>query len=192
MVSRLSVSLGGGHRRHKQNAFSLIELLFSLVIAAGLLAMSSSFRGFIVQNSMIHIVNELAANLHLARSEAILRNRRITLCQSENGKTCGRSNQWEKGWISFTDSNDNKKRDDTEAIIRVQPPLKPGYSLRWRGSSGTNHHLSYLASGRANKVGTYTLCHHHWPQKARTVLLIRSGRFRTSDRKSNGKRPDCP
>ncbi|GMR18354.1 MAG: Tfp pilus assembly protein FimT/FimU [Gammaproteobacteria bacterium] len=175
-----------------QAGFSIIELLITLVIGGILTSLASNVWSLVERSRVTSAVNTLATNLHIARSEGILRKHRVTLCQSDDGKTCGTTDRWERGWILFTDPNNNYKLDREEKIIHIVQAFAPGYSVRWRGSTGTNHHLSFLASGGSNKVGTFTVCHGNQPEKAKTVIIIRSGRFRTSTKKSGGKLPDCP
>ena len=175
-----------------QSGFSLIELLLTLIIGGILSSLMSNVWSLVERSRVTSAVNTLATNLHRARSEGILRRHRVTLCQTDDGKTCGTTDKWERGWILFADPNNNYKLDANETIIHIQQAFAPGYSIRWRGSTGTNHHLSFLTSGRSNKVGTFTVCHGNQPEKAKTLIIIRSGRFRTSTKKSNGKPPDCP
>jgi len=177
---------------YRLSGFSIVELTAVLLIAGVLYGMVSGLYRLVEQTRLTSAVNNLVAALHLARSEGIVRRSRITLCQSDNGIQCGSTDRWERGWIIFNDLNNNYRLDQSETVIRIQQALSKEFTARWRGSAGSNHHLSYLATGGTNKVGTFTFCYRNSPGNARTVILYRSGRFRTSTKKANGKPPDCP
>ncbi|GMR21463.1 MAG: Tfp pilus assembly protein FimT/FimU [Gammaproteobacteria bacterium] len=173
--------------------FTIMELLSTLSIAATISTLSFSVLGLVEKTRITVETNKLIASLHMARSESIKRGERVTVCQTPDGLDCGRSDRWEDGWIVFADPNNNRYVDPGEDVITVEPSMADSYSTRWRGSLGTNYYLSFLEDGHANKVGTFTICGPAGPEQARTVIIFRSGRVRTSDKKSDGKSlPDCP
>lgn len=174
--------------------YTLTELIVALAIVSILSASATGVRELMEKTQVTTAVNRLIASLHLARGEAIKRGSRITLCQSTDQHTCGRTDRWEQGWIVFTDPNNNRQVDGGESTLSVQHALAPGYTARWRGSLGTNYYLSYLPSGRSNKAGTFTFCdisqdHHN---NDRTLIITMAGRVRTSTTKADGSSPDCP
>lgn len=159
--------------------YALIELMTTLTIAAILAAMASSVWGFLEGQRLVALNNEVIANLHFARSEAIRTNERISLCQSADQSTCGRSDQWEKGWIIFRDLNENRVVDSEDTIITSHGPLPKPYRLRWRASANSNYYLSFLPRGQSNKSGTFILCGPtEDPDAGRFIIVYRSGRVR--------------
>ena len=178
--------------RHLGRGYTLHELMVTLAIAGSLGTLAAGAGNLIERNRLVAITNTLVGHLHLARSEAVTRGMRITLCQSPDGRACGRSDQWERGWLLFVDNNRNRRIDRNEKIVYTHASLAPGYTLRWRGSMGSNYYLSFKPNGGTNKVGTFSLCGPDGASQARTVIVFRSGRVRTSTRKPGGKPPDCP
>lgn len=71
--------------------FSLIELMVSLVILGILIGIAvPSYRSIIAEQRVRATVSDLHASIALARSEAIKRNRQITLAPATGG--------WSAGW----------------------------------------------------------------------------------------------
>jgi type IV fimbrial biogenesis protein FimT len=115
----------------KSAGFTLIELMFVIVLAAILLSLGlPSFRDFVRSSRMTAVANDMVADYNLARSEAVKRRVPVTLCQSPDGETCEDTAGTDfKGWIVFIDDADplsqdledgNGEVDDDEEIIRVR------------------------------------------------------------------------
>lgn len=140
--------------------FTLVELMITLAVAAILLTMAvPSFRTTIQNNRLITEANDFVTALHLARSEAIKRRARVTLCKSADGAACTATGGWEQGWIAYVDSNNNGSRDAIEEILRVHGAADG--SITFRGNAGVaNNSISYLASGMTSlpDPGVLVLC----------------------------------
>lgn len=85
--------------RARPQGFTLLELMITLAVVAILAALATpSFTGVVNSNRLTSQANELVAGIQTARSEALRRNRRITLCRSTDGATCaaaaGEWNAW--------------------------------------------------------------------------------------------------
>ena len=80
--------------------FTLIELLTAIAVLSVLLALAvPNFNDATLSARLNGIANSLVASSQVARSEAIKRNRDITLCKSTNGTSCAGSGGWQQGWI---------------------------------------------------------------------------------------------
>ena len=110
-----------------RHGVTLIELMVVLAIAAILLAVGvPMFSTFVDRNRVAAEVNELIADLALARSEALARRARVGMCASANpaasDPTCAAS-AWTSGWIVYIDNGSTiGTRDSGEEIIRVHTP----------------------------------------------------------------------
>lgn len=81
--------------------FTLIELMITVAIAAILLAVAvPSFNNMLAGNRLATQTNDAIGAIHFARSEAIRRNRTITLCRSASAtaNTCTAGANW-TDWI---------------------------------------------------------------------------------------------
>ncbi|VAW53474.1 Type IV fimbrial biogenesis protein FimT [hydrothermal vent metagenome] len=109
----------------------MIELMITLAIVAILLTVGvPSLKTFMQGNQLIASTNELVSALHIARSEAIKLNTRVSICESNDGATCGTTGNWENGWIVFVDGNGASPGDlvntgsscsgsNTDCLLRV-------------------------------------------------------------------------
>jgi type IV fimbrial biogenesis protein FimT len=80
--------------------FTIVELMVAMLVLAILLAMAvPSFRDATLSSRLTGYANDLVASVQIARSEAIKRNARVTLCASTNGTSCAADVGWEVGWI---------------------------------------------------------------------------------------------
>jgi len=86
--------------------FSLIELLVVIAIAAVLAGLAvPSFQGLIASSNLTSATNDLIATLARAKSDAIRRGKRVTVCMSADGLSCTTSGDWTQGWIMFNDND---------------------------------------------------------------------------------------
>lgn len=134
----------------------MIELMVVLSIAAILASLAvPSFRSVIQNNRLTTQANELAGTLNFARSEAIKRGGRVTVCASTNQATCTSGTAWGGGWIAFADINGNSTFDvGTDTLLRVRGTLEGGSTL-----AGTATALQYRPNGflNAGAAVAYTL-----------------------------------
>ncbi|OOY56420.1 GspH/FimT family pseudopilin [Solemya velum gill symbiont] len=153
----------------KMLGFTLIELLIALVLLVILATFAvPNFAKMIERNRITSSLENLYHDLMIARSEAIKRNSRVTMCKStttDDGKTtCTASGDWGQEWIVFTDnatdsSNANAQIDNGEELI-ANTRITGGISIS--GNSLLQNYVSYVATGRtkstsgARQLGTFT------------------------------------
>lgn len=173
------VSAARGLRR--SHGFTLHETLVALTIVSLLGVGAVAFAHLLRSTHVTTQVNTLIANLYFARSEAIKRGQPVTLCKSDSGVTCTEDSAWQDGWIIITDENGNGERDGDDQILRVGSKLEGGTTLTFNAwGVGTDKYVSYAPSGMTMKNGTFRFCNVDGAAYARSVVLIQSGRVRTS------------
>ncbi len=147
-------------KRRGHYGFSLIEVMVTLSVVIILAAIAApSFQQLISGSSMTSQANEFFAALNFARSEAVKRNMRVTMCKSSAGAACATSGGWQQGWIIFVDpatSGTVGTVDSGETILRVHGALGGGSTLI--GGTSVVRFVSYLPSGQSAQSGHWDLC----------------------------------
>jgi len=164
------------------NGFTLIELMVTLVLVVVVMTLGvPSFQALIRNNRLATGVNEWVAAAQLTRSEAIKRGVRVTLCKSADGANCAADGGFEKGWIVFSDPNNNAKVDMGEELIRIFGAVAVGSDLSLTGNTPVANYVSYTADGVARllsgafQAGTLTVC---MKPKARQIVINNVGRIK--------------
>ena len=151
----------------RNRGFTLLEVLVVLALLAVLLSLAApSFIGLRQKHQMQSQAEQLQASLLLARSEALRRQQRVTLCVRESspgeGPHCASAGTWAQGWVVFVDGNDNGRREASEAVLQLHQAL-PGF-LTLQGNATVDSYISYGPQGRSQstsgafQAGTLTLC----------------------------------
>lgn len=139
----------------KQTGFTLIELMFTILVLAVLLGLAApNFRDFLRNSRLTTAANELLADAHLARSEAIKRRAPVSICATADPHAAAPDCRAPaatnfSGWLVFVDDTDGDGRWDAgEEILRRRDPAPAGVTVK----SDTGF-LSYAASGFLRPAG---------------------------------------
>ena len=167
--------------RRANRGFTLHETLMVLVVVSVLTVGVASFNRLLRSTHSATQVNALVADLNLARSEAIKRAYTVTVCKSNSATACTSDSAWHEGWLIITDRNENGQLDDDDEILRVGPALTGGTQLTFNAwGVGTGKYVSYFSNGTTQKNGTFRFCNIEGSKSARAVILIQTGRVRTT------------
>ncbi len=86
----------------RNRGLTLVELIIVLTIAGILAALAGpGLQRFVSSNRLTAQVNDLLADISLARSEAIKRNVSAGVCESTSGTACTTSGNWSTGWLVY-------------------------------------------------------------------------------------------
>ncbi len=177
-------------KMHKhESAFTLIELMIAIAVAAVVLTLGVPGFGRIIENNQLATnTNVLVSSFTLARSEAIKRNTQVKICDSSDGVNCG-IGDYSAGWIVFVDADENDVWDNNadEDLIQVYSALPTNFSLDSNGFTN----LSYEPNGRSNASGNFILCKNNDITKARVIIINTTGRTRLTDITTNGVPEDA-
>lgn len=189
----------------KNSGFTLIELMITLAIVGILLMVGvPSLKTFMQSNMLVASTNELLSALHVARSEAIKLNTRVSICDSSNGTSCGLTGDWSNGWIVFIDAaaptpgdlvntGDPCAAENTDCLLRIHDAFSDEqlivsgiYDSNGQDITSftfTSRGLPKAANGAAQS-GIFSVCSLDSDGKtigSRAVILSLSGRVRVSD-----------
>ena len=151
-------STGGKLPERKSSGFTLVELM--VVIGMVVLLFSLAVPSFtaMIENTKVTIqTNELVSALNLARSEAIKRGARVTVCKSADGAACTNAGDWTQGWLVFVDTANNATVvNPATDIIRVRGAILVGgavdNSLTLAGDANVANYISYLSDGASYTI----------------------------------------
>lgn len=149
--------------------FSLLEVLVVMALLAVLLSLAvPDLLGVRQRHQMQSRAEHLQSSLMWARSEALRRQQRVTVCVRQAnlahgaGDGCDLAGTWDQGWVVFVDNNGNALRDGSETVLMLEPALADFMSLK--GNATVDRYVSYGPEGRSQsksgafQAGTLTLC----------------------------------
>jgi len=132
--------------------FTLVELMVTIVVLAILLAIGiPSFASLIASNRLTSATNELIASLQAARTEALRRNARVTVCPAApNANAC--SGAWRDGWMAFVDQTPgNAPAPESAADILFRGgPLPTGIVVV--ANAPLSSYVSFTADGMSKQL----------------------------------------
>lgn len=178
----------------RQNGFTLMELLTTMGVAALLASIAvPSFTTLSLNSKRVSSTNELVSALHFARSSAVLRNERFTVCTTSNGTAC-EAVGWDQGWLAFADLSGDQAVNFGETVSRSG---LGGVGLSIVSAEFPNFFI-YRPNGRVmgavttTNTGDFTICDRRGAEHARVIIIDTSGRPRLSKTMSDGSVPACP
>jgi type IV fimbrial biogenesis protein FimT len=167
---------------HVARGFTLIELLVTLSIAAIMLTLAiPSFRDFLLNNRITSQTNDFVLALVSAKSEAVKRGVRVTVCSRATNATCAGSTTWDTGWLVFVDNDGGGTVNGADVVLQVREPLEGGNTLRT-----TLQRVTFQNTGFSSGFfGTFRLCDSRGATEARGVIVSAQGRARRATDTNN-------
>ncbi len=185
----------------KQSGFTLVELMVTLAIAGILFTVAGpSLTIVISEKQLIASGNDLLSAMHIARNEAIKLNRRVTICESNDGNNCSTTGRWENGWIVFVDAAGAANgasgpciNATSDCLLRVHNAISDD-EITIRGvnqDSNVINAFTFTSRGLPKDTngngqsGVFSICHADSGNEfTRAVALSFSGRVRMSEEAS--------
>jgi len=171
---------------YNNKGLTLIEVMIVITFITILASLAApSFSNILRRQQVRGEADILFSLVYLARSEAIKRNKVVTICKSDDGMVCGGS--WSDGWIVFADSDKDGSRDNEEILI-LSGSVGGGYRLEWT-AFGSNNYIRFTQNGLTlSQNGSFKLCPSDNDVRfARTVVISKTARVRLpKDSDGNG------
>ncbi len=157
----------------KSRGFTLLELMFTLAVAAILLVVAvPSFNAFMQNSRMATQTNDFVADLNIARSEAARRALPVVVVAKAGG---GAANEWGPGWTIFVDADRDGVLDAGE-LFRDGEPLAGATTLDSLTGLTT---FQFAPTGLASGTTTWNICRQSGAE-GRQVEMLATGRLRTT------------
>jgi type IV fimbrial biogenesis protein FimT len=164
-------------RDSSHGGFTLIEVIVAMLVAAILVALAvPALAGAIAAGRTAEAKSALTETMLLALNHSTATRTEVVVCPAGTAG-CSGSVDWTGGWVAFADLNGNRLRDEDDTLLRRQPALGRGVHLR---TSSGRPRIVFQPSGgaTAGSNATFTFCDGRGPEKATTLVLANSGRFR--------------
>ena len=157
--------------------YTLAELLIVIAVAGVLLALAMpAFATLIDHTRARGAADRLHTELSLARQEALLRRRQVTLCRTVNHRQCVYAGPWSMGTMSFEDRNRNERLDAGELLLRVTSAAD--YAGLHVVDHSQRRHISFRPDGRSGGTNlTLRLCNRKL-EPLRLLVINTGGRVR--------------
>ena len=161
--------------------FTLIELLVTLSVLVILLAVAiPGLQPLARNNRLTALTNDLISTLNVARSEAVKRGVRVTVCKSANSDAaapvCNTGADWHDGWLVFVDNSGTIGIfDGTDVRLKVGQPASRNATIT--ADTAFANFVSYVASGASSASANMVVC---LDGVSRTISINTTGRIQTT------------
>jgi type IV fimbrial biogenesis protein FimT len=180
----------GPKTTRRTRGLTLVELITTLaVISVSLAVIVPSWAALTERSRITTTANGLLADLRYARGEAVFQHFAVSLCPSADGATCsGDPKGWQFGYLVFVDTNNNRKRESGERLLRVAPTRPNGLELH---STSGRPAVRFFPDGAAWGTNTtFSVCAGDGGGN-RAVILHGAGRARIDDKTPSGDAVSC-
>jgi len=157
---------------------TLIETLFALALVAILLATAApAFGTLIARTASDGSRFGFVTALETARILAVSRSGHVVVCPSADQQYCGRTTEWQHGWIVFIDTDHDGTRGIEERILSVAQAEPKGVAIL--GSAGRKR-IDFRPDGSSpGSNATFTICDTRGAGNAQSIVINNAGRVRT-------------
>lgn len=164
-----------------QQGLTLVELLLGITILGILVSLGPpSFISLVASSRLNAVESDLTSLLASTRSAALMRNRRVTLCRSEDGQQCaGTARQGERRWsgaLIFVDLDQNSVVGNDETVFYVAN-FPSAATILWNRGDSLVYQPDGTALGGSN--GTFRIQVPNSAQEHQVVVSL-IGRVRTA------------
>ncbi|RIX47016.1 MAG: prepilin-type N-terminal cleavage/methylation domain-containing protein [Rhodocyclales bacterium GT-UBC] len=172
----------------ESTGFTLLELLIVIAIVGILAALAGpSLRTLLLNNQLASETNELLVDLAFARAESARVGKRITLCISTSGTSCGTGSSWTSGRISFVDESTSGTTGTVDSGEEIRRTTKPSSNnsatitasgFTNSAGSSTNNFIQYRPNGSLNSTttGRFKICDNRVGNFGRSIEILPTGR----------------
>lgn len=167
------------HYGRAAQGFTLTELLVTLAIAGILAMIGAPAMGSLLARTRDATTEAAVANaLRHARSAAVMRNARVLVCPSRDGRRCNPGDDWQHGWIVAKDADHDGQPDADAPLLLAQAAMPVG--TRVITSAGRGQLAFHPNGGAGGSNARFTICHAN-ARAGKAVIVANSGRVRLAN-----------
>jgi type IV fimbrial biogenesis protein FimT len=161
-------------RRSSESGMSAVEFLIG-VAALGVIFLLTGpgISSMIESYNLDSTVGDLASSLNLAKSESEKRHSTVRICPSSDGASCYRNNDWNQGWLVFSDGNADGIPQDIERIRAYGPP---GKNIHIKASGAFSDFPAFtiagLTSSQLLQSGEFSACSRNSEASSRSKVVV--------------------
>jgi len=131
-------------------------------------------------NRLTALTNDLISAVNFARSEAVKRGVRVTVCKSANpgaaAPVCSTTANWRDGWLVFVDNSGTVGTfDSTDVRLKVGQPASQNATIT--ADAAFANFVSYVSSGASSASANMVVC---LDGVSRTISINATGRIQTA------------
>jgi type IV fimbrial biogenesis protein FimT len=158
---------------------TLVALLLSLGVPG--------FSGTLARSRQAAEINALFHAIHLARKESIVQRQTVSLCASDDGRTCAGSTDWSAGWVVFRNAD-----GDSPPVVDAGEVVLQAHAVDPRVRITANRRAFTLrATVRRATNGTLVICDAERRVPPKGLIVSYTGRPRVAFERANGKPYSC-
>ena len=110
-------------QRHKTLGLTVLEILIILAAIVVVVLVAVPGSDILLEKYRLNTAySKLLNGLELAKAEAQIRGSTVIMCPSSNGHSCRIDQNWNHGWLVFTDGNGDGTVQDIELIRAFDAP----------------------------------------------------------------------
>ncbi len=163
-----------------RRGFTMVELLIGIAAVALIFIIAGpNFSGMIQSHYLKSTSDQLLTSISLAQSEAARRHSTVRICPSSDGLSCRSDDNWNYGWVIFTDGNGNGLPDRIEIL---ETYAAPSDRIRIKASGAFTGIASFSVAGlirnNDSDVGVFRICPKAPNSGSRTVTVQQDGSMR--------------
>ncbi len=128
--------------------FTLLEALVVVALLGILVGLTApAMTDLRARHRLQGLAESFLDSLVLARSEALRRQQKVTVCARTHLEQCDSDGQWQQGWLVFVDTNNNGLRESGELLLDRREALPQAVHVLVRNT--VKSYFSYNAEGRS-------------------------------------------
>jgi type IV fimbrial biogenesis protein FimT len=165
----------------KARGFTLVELMVTVAIVAILLSIGApQLRNFLQRQQVNADVDSLTVAIQLARSEALKRSGRVSICplSSPDAKTCvvAATSNWTNGWMVYIDYGAAGFQSDTDTILKVEQSVRAATIT----SSDVDTDIKFEANALSSLADASTFTIQSGDEQCKKLVISAQGRVTTT------------